>query len=73
MQAGSRRLFLSGTGNMKEADERVSISLREAAEALMEGVKESDGLFATQLPGLIVMRASKPTRPQCILYRPHSA
>ena len=48
----------------------MSIALSTVAEALPEGVEDSSGLFPTQVPGLIVMRASKPTRPQCILYRP---
>ncbi len=70
MQERSRSLYLSGTGNTNGADERVSIALREAAEALMAALEGSDGLFPTKVPGLIVMRASEPTRPQCILYRP---
>ena len=46
------------------------MGLKEAADQLLQGQEARDGYFETSVPGLIVMRSSKLTRPECILYRP---
>ena len=46
------------------------MTLREATETLLMDVGEEDGFFPSSVPGLVVMRSSRPTRPQCVLFRP---
>jgi AraC-like DNA-binding protein len=48
----------------------MTTSMSNAADSLLAELEDGDGLFLTKIPGLIVMRATKPTKPQCILYRP---
>ncbi len=48
----------------------MSTLLKEAAQELQKEAGDGDGLFRTRVPGLIVMRSIRPTRPQCIMYRP---
>lgn len=54
----------------REMENLVSTELKEVTAALLEEVGGGDGLFQTRIPGLIVMRSSEPTRPECMLYRP---
>ncbi|WP_319517847.1 AraC family transcriptional regulator [uncultured Martelella sp.] len=46
------------------------MELRNCADMLLQQRGQCDGMFDTAIPGLMLMRHRKPTRPQCILYRP---
>ncbi len=46
------------------------MALRAACDPLFDALGKADGVSPIGVPGLIVMRSSRPTRPQCILYRP---